>query len=292
MAARRRRPQTPAETTQVFAGAGIGLREPHYAALLQRKPPLALVEMHSENHFGLGGVPLEILLRAREHYPLSLHGVGLSLGSAGALSLGHLARLRALVERVQPALVSEHLSWNAVPGMHLHDLLPMPFTEEAIEVLVSHIGQVQDTLRRTLLVENVSSYVSFAADQMSEWEFVGAVVRRAGCQLLLDINNLYVNAHNQGFDAQGYLAALAPESVGEFHLAGHSVRDSAYGPVLLDTHDGPVAAPVWALFGEALARFGARPTLIEWDGQLPELDVLLAQASKAQRLIDALASSP
>ena len=276
----------------MLAGAGIGLREPHYASLLQRTPPLAFVEVHSENHFGLGGVPLEILLRAREHYPLSLHGVGLSLGSAGSLSLEHLARLRALVERVQPALVSEHLSWNALPGMHLHDLLPLPFTEEAIDVLVSHIGQVQDTLRRPLLVENVSSYVRFAVDQMSEWEFVGAVVRRAGCQLLLDINNLYVNAHNHGFDAQTYLAALTPESVGQFHLAGHSVRDSEHGSVLLDTHDGPVAPPVWALFGQALQRFGARPTLIEWDGQLPQLDVLLAEAGKAQQLIDALAPSP
>lgn len=270
------------------AGAGIGLREPHYAPLLQRTPPLAFVEVHSENHFGLGGVPLEILLRVREHYPLSLHGVGLSLGSAGSLSLEHLARLRALVERVQPALVSEHLSWNAVPGMHLHDLLPLPFTEDAIDVLVSHIGQVQDTLRRPLLVENVSSYVRFAADQMSEWEFVGAVARRAGCRLLLDINNLYVNAHNHGFDAQAYLAALTPESVGQFHLAGHSVREREHGPVLLDTHDGPVAPPVWALFGDALKRFGARPTLIEWDGRLPQLDVLLAEAGRAQRLIDAL----
>ena len=273
----------------MLAGAGIGLREPHYASLLQRRPPLALVEVHSENHFGLGGLSLEILLRAREHYPLSLHGVGLSLGSAGALSVDHLARLRALVERVQPALVSEHLSWNALPGMHLHDLLPLPFTDEAIDVLVSHIGQVQDTLRRPLLVENVSSYVRFAADQMTEWEFVGAVARRAGCQLLLDINNLYVNAHNHGFDARDYLAALAPESVGQFHLAGHRVRDSEHGPVLLDTHDGRVAAPVWALFGAALERFGARPTLIEWDSQLPELDVLLAEASRAQQLINARA---
>lgn len=275
----------------MFAGAGIGLRGPHYVSLLQRRPSLAFVEVHSENHFGLGGASLEILLRTREHYPISLHGVGLSLGSAGALSPVHLTRLRALVERIQPALVSEHLSWNALPGMHLHDLLPMPFTEEAIEVLVSHIGQVQDTLRRPLLVENVSSYVRFAADQMSEWEFVGTVARRAGCQLLLDINNLHVNAHNHGFAADDYLAGLAPEAVGQFHLAGHSVRESEHGPLLLDTHDCPVAKPVWALFVAALKRFGARPTLIEWDSQLPELDALLAEADQAQQLIDANASS-
>lgn len=271
------------------AGAGIGLRPPHYAPLLQQRPPLALIEVHSENHFDLGGAALDGLLRVREHYPLSLHGVGLSLGSVGALAADHLERLRALVERVQPALVSEHLSWNALPGVHLHDLLPMPFTEEAVSVLVSHIGQVQDTLRRPLLVENVSSYVRFAADQMTEWEFVGAVARRAGCQLLLDINNLHVNACNQGFDAHEYLAALAPESVGQFHLAGHSAQTSEHGTLLIDSHDAPVAAPVWALFGAALQRFGARPTLIEWDSQLPPLEELLAQAGQAQQLIDAMA---
>lgn len=274
------------------AGVGIGLRAPHFAEVLGRAPPLAFVEVHSENHFGLGGRPLALLLQARECYPLSLHGVGLSLGSAGALSHEHLARLRALVERVQPALVSEHLSWNALPGQHLHDLLPMPFTAAAVEVLVSHIGQVQDCLQRPLLVENVSSYVRFAADQMPEWEFVGSIARRAGCRLLLDINNLYVNAHNHGFDPLAYLAALPPESVGQFHLAGHGVRDGEHGRLLLDTHDSAVAAPVWALYAQALQRFGARPTLIEWDSALPPLDTLLSEAGKAQRLIDTLAPAP
>lgn len=271
------------------AGVGIGLRAPHFAQVLARRPPLAFVEVHSENHFGLGGTPLALLLQARELYPLSLHGVGLSLGSAGALSPEHLARLRALVQRVEPALISEHLSWNALPGQHLHDLLPLPFTAAAVEVLVSHIGQVQDTLRRPLLVENVSSYVRFAADRMPEWEFVGSVARRAGCQLLLDINNLYVNAQNHDFDPLDYLAALPRESVGQFHLAGHSVRDGEHGRLLLDTHDNAVAAPVWVLYAQALQRFGARPTLIEWDSALPPLDTLLAEAGKAQQLIDSLA---
>ena len=272
----------------MISGAGIGLRAPHYAEVLGRRPPLAFVEVHSENHFGLGGVPLAVLLAAREHYPLSLHGVGLSLGSAAPLSVDHLARLRALVERVEPALVSEHLSWNALPAQHLHDLLPLPFTDEAIAVLVSHIGQLQDTLRRPLLVENIASYVRFADDRMPEWDFVGEVVRRAGCKLLLDLNNLYVNAHNHGFDPHDYLAALAPDAIGQFHLAGHSIRNGEQGTTLLDTHDARVAEPVWALYAQALQRFGAQPTLIEWDSALPPLDTLLAEAALADQQMAAI----
>lgn len=272
----------------MIAGAGIGLRAPHHAELLERRPPLAFVEVHSENHFGLGGAPLALLQAAREHYPLSLHGVGLSLGSSAPLSREHLKQLKALVERVEPTLVSEHLSWNALPGLHLHDLLPLPFTTEAIELMVSRIGQVQDCLKRPLLVENVSSYVRFACDRMPEWEFVGEVVGRAGCRLLLDLNNLHVNAHNHGFDALEYVEALPADAVGQIHLAGHSVRDGAHGPLLLDTHDDVVAAPVWALYATALRRFGPRPTLIEWDSRLPELDVLLAEAARAQRMIAAI----
>lgn len=273
----------------MLAGAGIGLRAPHYAELLQRRPPLAFVEVHSENHFGLGGVPLAVLLQAREHYPLSLHGVGLSLGSAAPLSQTHLKQLKALVDRVEPALVSEHLSWNALPGLHLHDLLPLPLTEAAIDLLVSRIGQVQDTLKRPLLVENVASYVRFVDDAMPEWEFIAAIARRAGCQLLLDLNNLYVNACNHDFDPLDYLAALAPESVAQFHLAGHTLREDEDGRVLLDTHDSVVAAPVWALFGAALKRFGPQATLIEWDSELPPLQVLLDEATQARRMLAASA---
>lgn len=271
----------------MLAGAGIGLRAPHQTELLQRQPPLAFIEVHSENHFGLGGASLAVLLAAREHYPLSLHGVGLSLGSAAQLSRAHLQRLAALVDRVEPTLVSEHLSWNALPDQHLHDLLPLPFTTAAIGLLASRIGQVQDALGRPLLVENVAAYVRFADDEMPEWEFVAEVVRRSGCRLLLDVNNLYVNAHNHGFDALDYLAGLAPWMVGQYHLAGHCVRDGAHGRWLLDTHDDVVAAPVWSLYAAALRRFGPQPTLIEWDSRLPALDVLLAEAARAQQMLDA-----
>ena len=269
------------------AGAGIGLRAPHHAELLIRLPRLALIEVHSENHFGLGGAPLQLLREVREHYPLSLHGVGLSLGSADALDRAHLQKLGALIDQVQPALVSEHLSWNAIDGEHWRDLLPLPHTEAAITHLVSRIGQVQDTLRRPLLVENVSSYLRLAQDECPEWEFVREVARRSGCQLLLDINNVYVNACNHDFDAETYLTALSADLVAEIHLGGHCRKELAGGKVWLDTHDAPVADPVWALYQIALKLWGAKPTLIEWDSQLPPLDLLLAEATRAQTLIDA-----
>ncbi|MEZ5468269.1 MAG: DUF692 domain-containing protein [Lysobacterales bacterium] len=269
------------------AGAGIGLRAPHHAELLIRLPRLALIEVHSENHFGLGGAPLQLLREVREHYPLSLHGVGLSLGSADALDRAHLQKLGALIDQVQPALVSEHLSWNAIDGEHWRDLLPLPHTEAAITHLVSRIGQVQDTLRRPLLVENVSSYLRLAQDECPEWEFVREVARRSGCQLLLDINNVYVNACNHDFDAETYLAALPADLVAEIHLGGHCPKELAGGKVWLDTHDAPVAAPVWDLYQFALKLWGAKPTLVEWDSQLPPLDLLLAEAARAQTLIDA-----
>lgn len=267
-------------------GAGIGLRGPHYAEFLRRLPTLALVEVHSENHFGLGGAPLQVLHEVREHYPLSLHGVGLSLGSVDPLDRTHLRKLGELIRCVEPALVSEHLSWNAIDGEHWRDLLPLPHTEVAIEHLVSRIGQVQDALRRPLLVENISSYLRLSQDQCPEWEFVGEVARRSGCQLLLDVNNVYVNACNHHFDATEYLNALAPELIGEIHLGGHARRELDGGTLLLDTHDAPVADPVWALYARALESFGPKLTLIEWDSQLPELDLLLAEAARAERLID------
>lgn len=267
-------------------GAGLGLRPPHCAELLRRLPSLALVEVHSENYFGLGGLPLQTLDQVRAHYPLSLHGVGLSLGSTQPLCRTHLKRLRALVDRVEPALVSEHLSWNAVPQRHLHDLLPLPHTGEAIEVLVSHINQVQDVLRRPLLVENVASYLRFVDDEMSEAEFIATVIRRAGCQLLLDLNNLYVNAHNHRFDAAAYLAALDPASVGEIHLAAHTQRQWEGGTLLIDTHDGRVSDAVWHLLDLALRQFGAQPVVIEWDSEIPPFDVLLAEVGKANSASD------
>lgn len=259
---------------------GIGLRAPHYRDLLERRPALGFVEAHSENFFCDGGAPLDWLERIRAHYPLSLHGVGLSLGSADPLDLGHVRRLAALVRRFEPALLSEHLSWSSFGGRHANDLLPLPLTEEAAENVAARIREAQDLLGREILVENISSYLRLGDSAMPEWEFVTAVARRAGCRLLLDVNNIWVNARNHGFDADRYVDAIDPALVGEIHLAGFERGDG----VLIDTHGSPVADEVWKLHSRALARFGARPTLIEWDTDVPELDVLLGEVARARAL--------
>jgi uncharacterized protein (UPF0276 family) len=256
------------------AGVGIGLRAPHYAALLERRPALGFVEVHSENFFCAGGVPLAWLERFREAYALSFHGVGLSLGSADPLDARHLAKLAALVGRFEPAIVSEHLCWSSIGGRHANDLLPLPQTEEALALAVTRIDEVQERLGRTILVENVSSYLAFPHSTIPEWEFVAEVARRSGCGVLLDVNNIWVNASNHGFDARRYLDAIVPASVGEIHLAGHE----RIGDRLVDTHGTRVSDEVWALYADAVARLGACPTLVEWDSDIPALDVLLDEA--------------
>jgi hypothetical protein len=261
--------------------AGIGLRAPHYAALLERLPALPFLEVHSENYFGDGGAPLAWLERFRAHYALSFHGVGLSLGSADPLDAGHLARLEALVRRFEPALVSEHLCWSSYGGRHANDLLPLPYTREALDHVVARVDAVQERLARRILVENVSSYFRFPESTIPEWEFIGEVARRTGCGLLLDVNNVWVNAANHGFDAHRYLAAVDPRRVEEIHLAGF---ESAEG-MLIDTHGTPVCAEVWRLYEAAIARMGPRPTLIEWDTDIPALDVLLGEAARAQAIL-------
>ncbi|ASL26596.1 MNIO family bufferin maturase [Azotobacter chroococcum] len=263
------------------ARAGIGLRAPHYRQLLAELPDIGWLEVHSENYFG-DGQPLHYLERARGHYPLSLHGVGLSLGSAQPLDRTHLARLAALVRRIEPARVSEHLSWGAIPGRHLNDLLPLPYTEEALAVVAAHVRQVQDRLGRQILVENISSYLRFRHSSLGEAQFLAGLARETGCGVLLDVNNLYVSAMNHGFDPAGFLADIPPAAVGEIHLAGF---DRA-GELLVDTHGSRVAPPVWALYRLALRRFGRQPTLIEWDTDIPELAVLLAEAATAERLLE------
>lgn len=263
--------------------AGIGLRTPHYRAMLDSQPPVSFVEVHSENFFGDGGQPLRYLSRFREDYPVSTHGVGLSLGSADALDPEHLRRLKRLVDWIEPTLVSEHLCWVSVNGRFLNDLLPIPYTEEALEHVIGQIGRLQDFLGRQVLVENVSSYLQFAESTIPEWEFVREVARRAGCRLLLDVNNIYVNAINHGFDANVYLDAIEPGSVGEIHLAGF--QDT--GEVLIDTHGSAVSDAVWRLYERAIAHLGPVPTLVEWDTDIPALDVLLAEAGKADRLLAA-----
>jgi uncharacterized protein (UPF0276 family) len=270
--------------TPVRARTGIGLRALHYREMVARRPGLAFLEVHSENYFGAGGPPHHYLERLRADYPVSLHGVGLSLGSTDPLDRGHLAKLKGLVQRYEPALVSDHLCWSSVGGMHTHDLLPLPYTAEVVRHLAGRIRQVQDYLGRRILVENASSYVEFAASELSEWDFVRAVAEEADCGLLLDVNNLYVNAVNHGFDPRDYLAAVPAERVGEIHLAGYDVDPRAR--CLVDTHGKPVHAPVWELYRDAVARLGARPTLIEWDTDIPPLDTLLDEAHRADRILE------
>jgi uncharacterized protein (UPF0276 family) len=267
--------------------AGIGLRAPHVDRVVRERPRVPWFEVHAENLFAAGGAIHDAMERIRRDYPLSLHGVGLSLGSADALDAHHLQRLSELVTRYQPALVSEHLSWGAVEGRHSNDLLPLPFTEETVRLLVSRIGRVQEALGRELLVENISSYLRFAEADYSEWDFVAEVVRRSGCGLLCDINNIYVNSINHGFDPQEYLLALPRLAVREIHLAGFTRKNELSVPLLIDTHSRPVAEAVWQLYADAIDRFGPVPTLIEWDQDIPELETLLAEAARAEEVLDA-----
>ncbi len=270
-----------AVTQPVPARAGIGLRAVHHDEFLATRPAVPWVEVHSENFFADGGRKLEVLDAVRRDYGVSLHGVGLSLGSTDPLDPAHLKQLRRLVERVGPALVSEHAAWGSVQGRYLNDLLPLPFTAEALDHLVGRVAAVQDYLRREILVENVSSYLRLGAGEMPEWVFMTELARRSGCRLLLDVNNIYVNSRNHGFDAGDYLAAVPVELVAEMHLAGYSVVANGAEELLVDTHDAPVTADVWQLYATAIARFGRVPTLLEWDARLPPLVELVAEARKA-----------
>jgi uncharacterized protein (UPF0276 family) len=269
--------------------AGIGLRSPHLARVRRERPAIGWLEVHSENYFVDGGPALAALDAIRADYPVALHGVGMSLGSADALDASHLKRLKRLADRIEPAAISEHLCWGRVDGRHLNDLLPLPFTEEALALCCDRIDAVQRALRRPLLVENVSAYLRFSADVMPEWDFIAAVAHRTGCKLLFDVNNVYVNAVNHGFDPLLYLAAVPGDAVAEIHLAGFD----ASGPCLIDTHSARVAPPVWALYRATIERFGPKPTLLEWDTDLPALEVLLDEAGTAQTILeqaDALAA--
>lgn len=262
------------------AGVGVGLRTPHYRQFLEQRPKVGWLEVHTENYLDQGGWDSHVLERLRQDYPISLHGVGLGLGSARGFSAQHLERVRALVERVQPALVSEHLCWSAVADRQLNDLLPVTLDHAALDLLSARVQQVQDVLQRQILLENVSTYLRYRHDAMSEAEFLAALVARTGCALLLDVNNLYVNQCNHGEAALAAMAAIQPGTVGEIHLAGHLVTPQA----VIDHHGAPVSAEVWQLYQHALQRFGAVPTLIEWDTDVPPLEVLLADAAKADAL--------
>jgi uncharacterized protein (UPF0276 family) len=280
---------------------GIGLRQPHYEALLAAPPPLAFVEVHSENFFAPGGAALAVLEAARARWPVSLHGVGLGLGSAAGVDAWHLDRLAALVQRIEPVRVSDHACFARAPRRHggpmLHgsDLLPVAFTEAALDILVANVQQVQERLRRPLLVENLSAYLHWSDDRIAEPQFFNALTQRSGCGLLLDVNNLVVNALNDGHDEAGavraacaWIDAIDAASVGEIHLAGY--HDA--GDIVIDDHGSRVHAPVWRVYAHAVQRLGARPTLVEWDTDLPAPAVLLAEASQAEALLQAHAGEP
>jgi uncharacterized protein (UPF0276 family) len=273
-----------ADSAGAPAAAGIGLRAPHVQEVITTRPPIAWLEMHAENYLG-GGPALRGLDQIRRDYPVSLHGVGLSLGSANGLDARHLKRLATLVGRVEPALVSEHLSWSITGGVYLNHLLPMPYTEESLELVCRHIDQVQVALGRQILVENPSSYLRFRHSPIPEPEFLAELARRTGCGLLCDVNNIYVSAHNLGFDAVTYVAALPRESVHEIHVAGHACNDADGLTILIDDHGSRVSPEVWKLYAHALAHLGPVATLVEWDTSIPALDVLLAEACVADGLL-------
>ncbi|MFO0601085.1 MAG: DUF692 domain-containing protein [Myxococcaceae bacterium] len=261
-------------------GHGVGLRPRHYSHFLDTSPDIAWVEVISENFMGIGGRPMAVLEKARRDRPVVLHGVSLGIGSTAALDQRYLADLKALIHRIEPALVSDHLCWGHAHGRYSHDLLPMPYTRESLAHVVDRVRQVQDVLGRQLMLENPSTYLEFESSEIPEQEFLASVAEQADCGVLLDVNNVYVSSRNHGFDARAYLDAIPVERVGQFHLAGHQDR----GNIVIDTHEGHVVDEVWKLYAHAIRRFGEVPSLIEWDEGVPELETLLAESRKAQHL--------
>src|SRR6516165_6387573 len=258
---------------------GIGLRSPHVSEIAATRPQLGFLEVHAENY--MAETPAwDRLLELRRDHPVSLHGVALSLGSAEALDRSHLSRFKALIERIEPMLVSEHLAWSAIGGAYLNDLLPLPYTKESLDLFCRHVEEAQEALGRRLLIENPSAYLRYRDSLIPEAEFITEVSRRTGCGILCDVNNIHVSAWNFGFDPITYLETLPIEAIGEIHLAGHHVAEEV--DILIDDHGSRVAQPVWELYAAALRRFGPVPTLIEWDTNLPEFDVLLEEARRAE----------
>lgn len=272
---------------QLPTSAGIGMRFQHHQAIVRELPAVGWLEVHPENYMG-GGPHFRALETARREYPVSLHGVGLSLGSAEGIDPEHLRRWADLVRRIDPILVSEHLSWSISGGIYLNDLIPLPYTKEALAVFRRNLERMQEALKRQVLIENPSAYVAFRHSEMAEWEFLGELVRMTGCGILLDVNNLHVSSTNLGFDPHQYLTALPDGIVGEIHLAGHTKRRLDDGSiVLIDDHGDAVDDPVWDLYAAALTRLGPVPTMIEWDSRIPPLDILVAEARKANAVAQA-----
>jgi hypothetical protein len=263
-----------------YLGFGLGLRVPHYETILQTLPKVDWFEVISENYMVPGGKPLDYLERIRSHYPMVMHGVSMSIGGTDPLNREYLKQLKALAERIEPMWISDHLCWTGADGKNLHDLLPLPYTEEALQHVVDRVSQVQDFLGRRMLLENVSSYVSYHQSEMPEWEFVAALAERADCLLLLDVNNVYVSSVNHDFNPVEYLQGIPVDRVQQFHLAGHS----NCGDYIIDTHDAPIIDPVWDLYAAAVRRFGNVSTMIERDDNIPELSELLAELAQARRI--------
>lgn len=269
----------------ILARAGVGLKADHYKTILETKPDIGWFEVHPENYMGDGGSPHAYLSAIRQDYPLSLHGVGMSLGGVDPLDQAHLSRFASLVERYQPALVSEHLAWATHKGDFLNDLLPLPLTQEALDVMAEHVDQMQSALKRQVLVENPSTYLSFEGEVMEEPEFLVALAARTGCGLLLDVNNVYVSACNHGFDPVAYIDAIPPGLIGEVHVAGHAVEEINGTQLRIDDHGSAVVDEVWKLFGRLIERVGPKPSLVEWDTNVPPWEILKAEADKADALL-------
>jgi uncharacterized protein (UPF0276 family) len=268
-------------------GFGLGLRPDHYQDILDGSPAVDWFELLSENYMVPGGKPLHYLDRIVERYPVVMHGVSLSVGSTDPLDLSYLDALKDLADRVQPHWVSDHLCWTGVDGLNMHDLLPLPYTEEALRHVAQRVRQVQDHIERPFLLENVSTYLTYEHSALSEWDFLRGVAEEADCGILLDINNIFVSAFNHGFEPAEYLAAIPAERVAQFHLAGHTNR----GDCIIDTHDHPIVDPVWTLYDQALRRFGPVSTMIERDADIPPLSVLLEELNTARRRADEVAQS-
>lgn len=261
-------------------GFGLGLRTAHYEAILETKPALDWFEIISENYMVPGGRPLANLMRIRNDYPMAMHGVSLSIGSSDALNVDYLRDLKTLADRIEPAIISDHLCWTGIAGKNLHDLMPIPYTEATVAHVADRVRQVQDFLGRQILIENVSSYVTFVQSEMSEWEFLRAIAEKADCHILLDINNIFVSAFNHGFEPIEYVEAIPVDRVRQFHLAGHDNR----GDIIIDTHDAPVIDPVWDLYAKACERFGPISSMIERDDNIPPLEELLVELDHARQI--------
>lgn len=278
-------------SSQLPARAGVGFKPAHLGAIVAEAPSVAFFEIHAENYMGAGGPPHEHLARLRRDYALSIHGVGLSIGSAEPLDQRHIARLRALCDRYEPQSFSEHLAWSTHGGVFFDDLLPLPYTRDTLARVIDNVDEVQNALGRQMLLENPATYLLFEESEIQEPEFLAEIARRTGCGLLLDVNNVYVSATNHGLDASAFLSPFAFEHVREIHLAGHFATSDASGaPLLIDAHDSPVAEPVWTLFSQAIARTGPMATLIEWDNDVPDWPILSREAQMAQVVLDEAAA--